>query len=220
MSEAPWEEWEGAAGEVIAETRTSSPVDSFALAKACHFKVRLHAGRNELRGDSIYINVRMRPQRQHGRIAHELGHFALERHGIPDSEPGARWIGGALQLPRRDYDRDLARTAWSIPSLRAKHVHVSATAIAVRITQLRDAVVSIVDPAGHKKPWRTMSPWIIDRRLRKLSTWETELATAAYEAREEVRGDELCYALPLVDGPPSEHRVLVVCEREQLSLRI
>jgi nanoRNase/pAp phosphatase (c-di-AMP/oligoRNAs hydrolase) len=34
--EAPWEDWEAAAAEVIDATATSSPVDAFALARACH----------------------------------------------------------------------------------------------------------------------------------------------------------------------------------------
>lgn len=33
--EAPWEEWEGAAGELLEATCTSAPVDAFALATAC-----------------------------------------------------------------------------------------------------------------------------------------------------------------------------------------
>jgi hypothetical protein len=92
--------------------------------------------------------------------------------------------------------------------------------IAVRIVQVRDAVVSIIDPTGHRKPWRVFSPWVSERRLRRVSPWERDLATQAYETREEVRGDELCYAVPLLDGETDEHRVIVVCELEQLSLRL
>ncbi|HEU4427818.1 MAG TPA: ImmA/IrrE family metallo-endopeptidase [Myxococcota bacterium] len=220
MSESPWEEWEGAAAEVIDSTCTSAPVDGFRLAKACGFEVRLHAGRNETRGEIIYINCRMRPQRQHGRLGHELGHYALARHEIPDSEEGARWAGGAMLMPRREADRDITRFAWSVAQLRAKHINVSATAIAVRITQLRDAVATLIDPRGHHKPWRVHSPWISEKRFRRVSSWERELAERAYAEGVEVRGDELCYALPLIDGAVHEHRVLVVCELEQLSLRL
>ncbi len=218
--EAPWIEWEAAAEELLDATCTSSPVDAFALAPACGFEVRHRVGRAERKGNVIYVNVRSRPVRQQMNISHELGHFAHERAGLVDSEPGAKYIGGALLLPRRDFNRDLTRTAWSLPKLRELHRNVSATAIAVRTTQLRDAVATVIDPRGHKKPWRVWSPWIADRRLRRLSAFERELAERAYEERAEVRGDELCYAFPLVDGPPSEHRVVVVCEIEQLSLRI
>lgn len=218
--EAPWQEWEEAAAEVIASTNTSTPVDAFRLATACQHEVRFRVGANERRGNVIYINPRMRPQRQHGRIAHELGHFVLERHEIVDSEPGAKWAGGALLLPRLAYSRDLTRTAWSITRLRELHVNASATACAVRITQLRDAVASVIDPTGRRAPWRTVSPWIQERRLRRVSAWERKLAARAYETREEVQGDQLCWATPLLDGPRDEHRVLVVCELEQLSFRL
>lgn len=220
MSEAPWIEWEAAADEVITATNTSTPVDAFKLAKACQHEVRLRVGANERIGNVIYINPRMRPQRQHGRVAHELGHFALERHDLADSEEGARWVGGALILPGRAYSRQLTLTAWSISKLRELNVNASATACAVRITQLRDAVATVIDPRGRRAPWRVMSPWIAERRIKRLSVWERELAQLAYDERVEVRGDELCYATPLLEGPREEHRVIVVCELEQLSLRL
>ncbi len=222
--EAPWLDWETAAQEILDSTNTSVPVDAFALAKACEFEVRAHAGRGEKHerrdGDIIYIDPRARRQRQHMEVSHELGHWGLDRHELPQSEYGAKYLGGALLLPRREMDRDLARTAWALLKLRDIHVNASLTAIAVRTTQLRDAVATILDPCGKKKPWRITSPWINDRHLRRISAWERELAQRAYEAGEEVRGDELCYALPLLDGPPHEHRVLVLCELEQLSLRL
>lgn len=215
-------EWEGAASEVLDATGTTAPVDAFALASACHLHVRVGGvAEAELRGDTIYFNPRMRLARQHMRIAHEIGHFALDRHELCDSEDGARYVGGALLMPRRELVRDLTRTAWSIPRLRELHVNASATALAIRITQLHDAVVSIIDPRGRKRAWRRPSPWIADRRLSgRPSRWETDLARAAWEARAEVRGDELCYAMPLFDDEGSEDRVIVVCELEQLSLRL
>ena len=218
--EAPWIEWEAVAAEVVDATCTTAPVDCFRLAAACGFAVRLHTGATELRAGEILVGADMRPQRQHMRIAHELGHFALARHAIPDTEHGARWAGGALLLPRRDFDRDLTRTAWSMARLRELHVNASATAIAVRTTQLRDAVATILDPRGRKKPWRISSPWIAEKRIVRVSAWERELAQRAFDAGEEVRGDELCYAFPLLEGEPDEHRVIVVCELEQLSLRL
>ncbi len=160
----------------------------------------------------------MRPARQHMRIAHELGHFALERHGLDDTEDGARYVGGALLLPRRAMHRDLVETAWSITKLQKRHEHASATAIAIRITQLRDAVATVFDLAGHRKPWRRASSWITDARIGRVSKFERDLAHRALEAGCEVRGDELCYAVPVVEGNYSQ--VIVVCELEQLSLRL
>lgn len=216
----PWIDWEGAAEELLDATATSAPVDAFKLARACGLDVRPWSGRDAaLSGETIYVNTRMRPSRQQGRVAHEIGHFALQRAGLEDSEAGAAWVGGALQLPRRELNPDLRRTAWSISKIRSKHLHASAAAVAVRITQLRDAVITILDPRGRKKLWRLPSPWIDDPRLARVSAWERDLARQAYEAREEVRGDELCYAWPVLEDD-SEHRVIVVCELEQLSLRL
>lgn len=106
----------------------------------------------------IHLNPKMRPQRQHGRIAHELGHVALRRSGLEDSEDGARWAAGALMLPRYDFGRDLTQTAWSLPKLRALHVHASAEMIAIRTVQLRDAVATVFD--GRRLTRRLWSPWV------------------------------------------------------------
>jgi hypothetical protein len=123
-------------------------------------------------------------------------------------------------LPRIAFDRDLRRTRWELAALRTLHPNVSATAIAIRITQLRDAVVTVFDPRGRLRPWRAASPWLVGPHLQRVSRWERDLAAEAYEKNAEVRGDELCYAVPLVEGDRVNHRVLIVCELEQLSLRL
>lgn len=226
MREAPAQvlEWEGIAAEFAdAVGCDAPPVDAFALADACELTVEPAPVRTaELDHERrlIKLNVHMRHERQHMSIAHELGHFAQIRAGVTNECDGARYIGGALMLPRAAVDRDLVQTAWSIPRLRELHYNASATAIAVRITQLRDAVATILDPRDRRKAWRVISPWISENRLRRVTTWERELARQAYEAGGEVRGDELCYAVPLNEGPADEHRVIVVCELEQLSLRL
>jgi Zn-dependent peptidase ImmA (M78 family) len=213
---------EGIAADLLDETCTSSPVDAYALAKACEFDVKPWSGVGAKReGNVIKINPRARPQRRQGLIAHELGHFALERAGEPDSEDGARYIAGALRLPRRDFDRDLAQTAWSIARLRERHIHVSAMAIAVRITQLRQAVVTVVDPFGRARPWRLWSPELPERPFKRITAWERELVRGAVESEAEYRGDQLCYAFPLFDETGHGwSRVIIVCEAEQLSLRL
>ena len=224
MGSPVWiEEWEGVAREILDATATTTPVCAFALAKACELEVRPgDVAEAKLDGNVILYNPKMRLVRQHMRISHEIGHFGLERHGLPDSEDGARHIGGAMLAPWREMRRDLVETAWSIPKLRERHVNVSATALAIRITQLRDAVVALIDPRDRKRAWRRPSPWITDPRLSgRPSKFERELARAAWEAGEEVRGDELCYAVPLFDETGAgEDRVIVVCELEQLSLRL
>lgn len=213
-------DWEGAAAELLDGTCTSTPVDAFALAAACGLKVRVGGARvARLDGNVIHIAPKMCSPHQHMGVCHELGHFALARHGLEDSEEGAKYIGGALLMPRREMRRDLVATAWSITKLRERHVNAYAIAIAERITQLCDAVATIIDPRGRKKSRRILSPWINEPHLAKrTSAWERELALKAWETGEEIRGDELCYAVPVIDF--GEDRVIVVCELEQLGLRL
>lgn len=217
-------EWEGVAAELCGEIGCEPPVDAFELADACELEVQpaaIATAQIDHERRLIKLNTSMRRERQHMSIAHEIGHFALKRANALNDCPGARYIGGALMLPWSHFDRDLQRTAWALEALRLRHPNASTTAIAVRITQLRDAVVTILDPRGRRKHWRAASPWINEARFRRVTAWERELARLAYEERAEVRGDELCYAVPLIEGDdPGEHRVLVVCEIEQLSLRL
>lgn len=215
-------ELEGVAGELLDVTCSSAPVDGFALAVACGFELR-HGGvlEAQLRGSTIYINPKMRLTRQHMAAAHELGHFGLWRHEIQDSEEGADFIAGALLMPRRAMMRDIKRTAWSLERLRELHPNASTTALAVRIVQLREAVMTVIDPRGHKRPWRRMHPALEGYRcFERVSRWEQDLAKQAYAERVEVRGDGLCYAYPLFDDRGTEDRVIVVCDAEQLSARL
>lgn len=220
MNSTAWELWEGVARNALEEARATPPVSAFWLARAHGFEVRPWASagaRLDEREGVIYVTPRARPQRRHGLVAHELGHHLLRlEHRLEDSEDGARYLTGALLLPREPFGRDLTRTAWSLHRLRAIHVNASAQAIVARIVQVRDAVATVIDRG--RVTMRVASPWLEDPRLRRVSRWERELATRALEQREEVRGDELCYAVPLVDG--AHQRVVVVCELEQLSLRL
>lgn len=225
-------EWEGVAADILHATGCDDPpVDAYELATRCEFEIEELIGTQptlDLERRIIRIRNYERPELRHMEIAHELGHMALERAGLPNVEPGAKHVAGAFMLPRWRIDIDL-RTSWSIERLRRIHANVSAEAIAIRITQLRDAVTTIIDPRGKKRPDRRASPWITDPRVTRkaASRFEQELAAAAYTARAEVRAEDiwpdernanLCYAFPVVFG--DYHRVIVVCEREQLSLRL
>jgi hypothetical protein len=220
-------EWEGVARDLLERAGADDPpVDAFVVADCWGFAIEASPGPSSLDVEARVIRVRAseRPERRHMSVAHELGHFGLIRAGLPNEEDGARYIGGAILLPRSRFDRDLTRTAWSITKLRAIHANTSATAIAVRITQLRDAVCTLIDPKGRKTPWRVASPWVHDPRIdrRRVTRWERELAERAYEARSEVHDPDapLCYAVPVIDDEGGEDRVIVVVERQQLSLRL
>ncbi len=212
------EEWEGAADELLEVTGVTAPVDVLVLAAECGLLVRssARAGASiDLERGVIDVEARARPERQQGLVAHELGHFVLRRHGLPQGERAATYIGGCLRLPRRELSRDLARTAWSIAALRELHPNASATAIAVRITQLRPAVVALFDPIGRLRPWRVASESVPRELARAPTPLEHELAIAAWVEQREVRRG-LCVATPLPDPERGEPRVLVVCDAEGL----
>jgi hypothetical protein len=212
--------WEGVASALLDETGCDDPpVDALELADCCGLSIVGWARPGAMldRAQSlIRVNLGERSTRVHMSVAHEVAHWAQVRSGLPDEEDAARWIGGALLLPRRVMLNDLRHTAWSIRALRERHTNASAEAIAVRIVQLRDAVATVIDNGRVTK--RVASPWLSDPRLRRISKWERELAAEALRDGTEVRGDELCYALPLVEG--KHERVIIVAEAEQLSLRL
>lgn len=213
------EEWEGAAEELLAATCTSTPVDTLALASACGLHVlsgALHDATLYRHERVVRVDARARPERLQGLVAHELGHFALERSRLPQSERGATYVGGALRLPRREMLRDLRETVWSITALRERHPHASATAIAVRITQLRTACVALFDVAGRVRPWRVADESIGRDLAARPTALEHELALEAWQEGREVRRGELVVATPLPDYAPGEHRVLVVGHAAEL----
>lgn len=208
------EEWEGAAAELLDATCTTAPVDVLELAALCGLEVR--PGRGCTEGRAIFVDLRARPERLQGQVAHELGHLALERAGIEQSERGATYVGGALRLPRREMLRDLRETAWSITALRERHPHASATAIAVRITQLRTAAMALFDPHGRTPAWRVAGDSVGRDLAARPTALEHELAVEAWMAQREVRRGELLVATPLPHYTDGEHRVLVVGHAAEL----
>lgn len=213
------EVWEGVALDVLEATGFERPpVDALELAGACGFDVR--PGERLLRarrvGDLIEVNVKLRSVALHGAVAHELGHVALERAGEDDSEDGARYLAGALMLPRRAFDRDLRTTAWDLEELRRRHPNASAEMIARRVVQLRDGVASIWDQGRCRA--RVASPWLDERIAGRRSTpLERALAQRVLETGEAARPAALVSAIPVFSG--HWRRVVVVVEAEQLALR-
>ncbi len=211
------EEWEGAAAELLDATCTAAPVDVLTLAGACGLEVRARPRAGAvLEGTVIWVEERARPERLQGLVAHELGHVALDRARLEQSERGATYVGGALRLPRREMLRDLRETAWSIAALRQRHPHASATAIAVRITQLRTACLALFDPHGRVRPWRVAGESIGRDLAARPTALEHELALEAWQEGREVRRGELVVATPLPHYTPGEHRVLVVAHAAEL----
>jgi Zn-dependent peptidase ImmA (M78 family) len=169
-----------------------------------------------LGGEAVYYDATARSVRQHGSIAHECAHFVLRSSDEDDPEPAARYVAGALMLPRAAFDRDLRETAWNLDELRRRHPNVSAEMIARRVVELRDAVVTILD-AGKVRA-RVASPWSHAPAPKRLTPIERELLDAALASGEAQRANDLLSAWPVFDG--RWRRVIVVAETRQLSLRL
>lgn len=215
----PQSTWEGVARALLDESGLDDPpVSAFELAWACDVVPvpwpRADAALGP--GGFLWYPSDARHVRQHGVVAHELGHWALDWAGEPDSEEGARYLAGALLLPRRVFERDLDRTGWDWDTIRARHANASAEVIARRIVQVRDAVATVIDQGRVRA--RVTSLWRPDPRLRRLSPWECGLAEQALKSNEIEYGDDLCYAVPVLDPP--WQRVIVVCDADQLSMRL
>jgi hypothetical protein len=191
------------------------PISAFGLAALCGLRVVAGTrGSARLVDSYIEVDTTVRPERQHGLVAHELGHWALRRAGEVDTEQAASYVGAALLLPRRQFMRDLSATRWDLRALRAKHVNCSAELIARRIVTVRDAVVSVWD--NGKLKTRLASPWLPDG-LRRMSRFERELAAQVLATGETVEAGALVWGFAVFDG--IHHRVITVCEAEQLALR-
>lgn len=211
--------WEGVADGLLRATGLDQPPqDAFALASCCGIDLRpWERSGGRLDGDVLFYPGAARLQRQHGVVAHELGHWALDWAREDQSEQGANYVGGALMLPRAGFDRDLRATAWNLDALRAKHLNCSAEMIARRIVELREAVVTIIDDG--KVRARVYSPWLgTPTKLKRLTPIERDLVDGALGTGEVQRADDLLAAYPLIEG--RWRRVIVVAEARQLSLRL
>jgi hypothetical protein len=117
--------------------------------------------------------MRTRRVRQHGQVAHELGHWALARAGAEDTEAGATYIASALLLPRLRFDSDLRET-WDLHELMRRHPNTGAATVARRICAMRGTIASVWD--HHREPL------LLGRRLyHEAQPWEAELVTLVRE---------------------------------------
>lgn len=140
-------DWEGIARDVLEETGADDgPQDAFVLARLFGVTVRASGGcLGRLDGDDAFISLRPRHERQHGALAHELGHWCLRRAQQENGERGASYLAGALMLPRARFVRDLRATGWDLFELKSLHPNASHEMIARRIAQVRPARIAIID---------------------------------------------------------------------------
>lgn len=204
------ETWEGIAREALEATWTDAPVDAFSLAGALDVEVREYDGPEafvDLFRRCIYLPRRaMRPERRHGAVAHELGHVLLRDHREDhQNERAARYLAGALLVPRESLDRALRRS-WSIRVLRSLHPNASHEMLARRVAQVRPAVATVID--GGRVTARVASPWLAGREVaRDVRVWELGLIARALDEGE-VFGDE-----PTVATHAGGDRVVCVTRR-------
>lgn len=206
---------EGIAAAVHDRAGVDGSVDAFDLAARLGLRVEQIARRGAtLTGDDVIeVDIRSRLTRQHGLVAHELGHWALDVHGEERlDEPAARFLSGALLVPRVQLERDL-RATWRLDELMHRHPCASAEMIARRICELRDAVVTVIDNGRVRA--RIASPWL--GTPPRLSRFERELVEEALGSGDVVEAGALVHAMPLVEG--NWRRVIVVAEAEQLAMR-
>jgi hypothetical protein len=210
------ETWEGVATAVHDATGIDAPVSAFDLATAYGLVCVAGArGTACLRDDVIRYDASARPVRQHGYVVHEVAHYVLRLHGEADPEDAVGYTAGALMLPRATFDRHLRSTGWDLLELRELHPNASAEMIARRITQVREAIVTVVDQGRLKA--RIASPWMTEPS-RRLSLLEREIVDEALASGNVQRAGNLLSAYPFFDG--AHRRVIVVADAEQLSLRL
>lgn len=139
---------EGIARDLHDSTGGLLPVDAFRLAQRCGFVLRPWAkGRAELHRhtSTIWYPAKARHSRQHGTIAHELGHYGLWRAGLEDCEESARYLAGAIMLPRSAILADLQRMGLDLFALMTVHPNASGEMIAARMTQVLPATAWVWD---------------------------------------------------------------------------
>lgn len=163
------EDLEGIARDIHESTGSLLPVDAFELAELCGLDLMpWHRSYGAYRGDEICYPIRARRQRQHGIIAHELGHFALKRAGLDDCEASARYLAGALLLPQTPFFHDAIEFDFDLYFLRTRHPNASAEMIAVRLTQVAPAVAWVWDNGKLARQYgvgRDDVQWLVDRVL-------------------------------------------------------
>lgn len=142
------EELEGVALRVHGELDTER-LDAFAIAAQLGVEVRIWAKSHGMRrGDTIFCPspMKVRETRRQGILAHELGHWLLEAFGLDARcETSARYLAGALMLPRERFLRDMASAEYDLGQLLARYPNSSAEMIVVRMTQLSPATAWVWD---------------------------------------------------------------------------
>lgn len=154
---------EGIARDILESVGSPCPVDAFALADLCGFELRPWAkSYGQRTGNVIWYPAKARLVRQHGAIVHELGHWGLEQAGENAlDESAARYLAGALLLPRAPFTVDLAATEWDLFDIQRRHPNASAEMIVCRMTQVSSATASVWDQGQLTRSYASEG-WLVD----------------------------------------------------------
>ena len=148
---------EGIARDIHSAAGDPLPVDAFVLATQCGLALRATPGaRGHIDLDTGVIRYpgRARLVRQHGVVAHELGHWALWRAEEDHSaEWAARYLAGALMLPRAAFLADCWACDWDLEELRRRHPNASAEMVVVRMTQVSPATAWVWDDGAVRRTY-------------------------------------------------------------------
>jgi hypothetical protein len=190
------EDLEGIAERVQDSTGTHEAVDAIELAHLCGLEVVYAPGdRAHVMGRRITVGRDVRLSRIHGLVAHELAHWLLDQHGMESDEGSARYLSGALMVPRRALDRALKSVGLDLEALRPLHPNASLELLARRVTALRSAAGCVFDRGAFA--WRFVTPGL--RGGRSPSKLERIIAERAHSTRVALSGHDACASLA-IDG--------------------
>ncbi len=132
--------WESVACEIHEESGyLGGAIDAFVLAECCGLSIRpwpFPTACIDLTSGTIRISMARSPRSKQRLVAHEIGHWALRRAGVEDSEEAADYVALALLLPGCTVARDLAEVS-SLDALLERHPNVSRRSLARRLVHLR-----------------------------------------------------------------------------------
>lgn len=177
---------EGIAHEAWQGTGGLLPVDAFELAALLGVELAAWAkadGRCDLARDVVWFPGRARLVRQHGVIAHELGHWLLHRAGEDHTQEwAARYLAGALLLPRAPFLRDVHATDWDLHALQRRHPNASAEMVVVRMTQVSDACAWVWDDGAVRRRYGAGSDEDVEAIVDRVLAAEVPLHDGAVRA--------------------------------------
>ena len=166
---------EAIAQDILNETGLGAPMDAFELAECCGLTVKFSSSRKGNLADGVIrcpagtSNVH-----QHGTVAHEVGHWALVRAGLDgQDEDDARYMAGALMIPRPALLDDLRTRTWDLLEIHPRHPNASWEMLVIRCVQVADAYASIWDQGRCSKSYGVSDEMLAEHKRTVMRVLET-----------------------------------------------